>query len=190
MSSYYINMLKSIIILRDFLFKIMKKQLLILTFTGFLFSGVITHNPLNAQKTGVSTGLEIPRFVSLRSNKVNLRTGPGRRYPIDWVLVYQNMPVEIISEFKVWRKVRDWQGSIGWVHQSLLSGRRWVIVHHHQILLRADPRPDAAVVAKISKKSLGRLKTCRGPWCRITFSKYTGWTKRSNIWGIYLNESP
>ncbi len=184
------TMFRISIISMHWMFKIMKKQILILLFTGVFFSGSITQYPLHAQKRGLSTGLEIPRFVSLRSNKVHLRTGPGKRYPIDWILVYQNMPVEIIGEFQVWRKIRDWQGSTGWVHQSLLSGKRWVIVRNDQILLRAGPRPDAAVVAKISKKNLGRLKSCRGTWCEVKFSRFHGWTKRSTIWGIYSNEIP
>ena len=172
------------------LFKIMKKQFLILTVTGLFLSGSVTQTPLYAEQKGLSTGFEIPRFVSLRSNKVNLRTGPGKRYPINWVLVYQNMPIEVIGEFQVWRNIRDWQGSTGWVHQSLLSGKRWVIVRKHQILLHTHPRANAPVVAKISKKNLGRLKNCQGAWCRIVFSRFDGWTKRSAIWGVYPNETP
>src|SRR5262245_57081238 len=80
--------------------------------------------PASAATLGSETKLPIPRFVSLRSGEVNLRTGPGTNYPVDWVFVRRGMPVEIIAEFDVWRKIRDWQGTVGWVHQSMLDGRR------------------------------------------------------------------
>lgn len=74
------------------------------------------HEIAQATAKGPKTGLPLPRFVSLRSGEVNLRTGPGARYPVEWVLVYRHMPVEIIAEFDTWRKIRDWQGTVGWVH--------------------------------------------------------------------------
>ena len=76
--------------------------------------------------------LPLPRYVSLRSNSVNLHVGPGKNYPVEWRYVLQNLPVEIIAEFDTWRQIRDWQGTQGWVHKSLLSGRRTVWVLHKQ----------------------------------------------------------
>jgi len=154
-----------------------------------LIAGSAPQSPAGAQKTGKVTGLEIPRFVSLRSGKVNLRTGPGTRYPVEWVLTYRNMPVEVLDEFDTWRKIRDWQGSTGWVHRSLLSGKRWVIVPDNQILLRRDPRPNAGVIARIAKKNIGRLETCQGIWCQAAFSGFDGWIKRAEIWGVYKDET-
>ncbi|HEC14175.1 MAG TPA: hypothetical protein ENI72_00310, partial [Rhodospirillales bacterium] len=74
------------------------------------------------------SGLPLPRFVSLRVNEVNMRTGPGVQYPIEWVYSRQYLPMEVIAEYSTWRKVRDWQGGQGWVHQSMLGGRRSFIV--------------------------------------------------------------
>ena len=74
------------------------------------------------------TGLPLPRYVSLRAGEVNLRTGPGVQYPVDWVYLRQNLPMEIIAEYGTWRKVRDWQGTQGWVHQSMVSGLRTLII--------------------------------------------------------------
>ena len=74
------------------------------------------------------SGLTLPRFVSLRASEVNMRTGPGTRYPIAWVYKQRNLPVEIVDEFDTWRRIRDWEGSEGWVHQSMLHGRRSIMV--------------------------------------------------------------
>src|SRR5919204_606278 len=82
--------------------------------------------PSNNQRKG--SGLPLPRFASLRSDEVNVRTGPGTRYPVDWVFKRKGMPVEIVAEFENWRKIRDWQGASGWVHQSLLTGKRSFII--------------------------------------------------------------
>ena len=134
------------------------------------------------------TGLPLPRFVSLKSDKVNLRYGPGDRYPIQWELVYRNMPVEIIDEFKNWRKVREWLGSLGWVHKSLLSGQRWVIIKEGPQTLRRSDKLEAPKIAKIQKKVIGRLKKCNKNWCKIDFSGQTGWMQHGQIWGVYPGE--
>ena len=92
---------------------------------GLAFAGI---DSALAQETPKASGLPLPRFVSLRSEEVNLRTGPGVQYPVDWVYKRRNMPVEVLAEFGTWRKVRDIQGTQGWVHQSLLSSNRWVTI--------------------------------------------------------------
>jgi SH3-like domain-containing protein len=137
---------------------------------------------------GAKTGLPLPRFVSLRSGKVNLRTGPGARYPVEWVLVYRHMPIEIIAEFDTWRKIRDWQGAVGWVHQSMVSGNRWVMVRKGRQPLRRAGKDQAPITARIDEKVIGRLKLCRDLWCKIDFSGFTGWMRRDQFWGVYPRE--
>ena len=137
---------------------------------------------------GPKTGLPLPRFVSLRAGEVNLRTGPGSRYPVEWVLVYRHMPVEIIAEFDTWRKIRDWQGTVGWVHQSMISGNRWVIVREGRQPLRRAGDKEAPIIARIEQKVIGRLKECHGQWCEIDFSGFSGWMRRNQIWGVYPGE--
>lgn len=140
-----------------------------------------------AQAAG-NTGLPLPRFVSLRKDEVNLRTGPGTRYPIEWVLTYRNMPVEITAEFEDWRKVRDWKGTVGWVHKSMLSGRRWVIVRGDRQPLRRESDQTAPVIAHLDEKVLGRLKQCENKWCRVDIAGIQGWIERTAIWGVYPDE--
>ena len=142
-----------------------------------------------ATAKGPKTGLPLPRFVSLRAGEVNLRTGPGARYPVEWVLVYRHMPVEIIAEFDTWRKIRDWQGTVGWVHQSMISGNRWVIVREGRQPLRRAGEKDAPIIARIEQKVIGRLKECREQWCEIDFSGFTGWMRRNQVWGVYPGET-
>lgn len=137
--------------------------------------------------TGKS-GLKLPRFASLRAGEVNVRSGPGMRYPVDWVFLYRNMPVEIVAEFDSWRKVRDWQGAEGWVHRSMLSGRRWAIVQTGLQPLMREPKAGAPMVARIEKKVIGRILECRGAWCRIDFSGFRGWMRRDQFWGVYPDE--
>lgn len=135
------------------------------------------------------TGLKMPRFVSLRSNEVNLRTGPGTAYPVEWVYVRRHMPVEVVAEFDTWRKIRDWQGTIGWVHQSMLDGRRTVLVTGGERILRRAPQPAAAAVARIQAGAVGDLLACNPEWCRIEIKGYAGWLRRAEIWGVYPNEA-
>ncbi len=131
----------------------------------------------------------LPRFASLRAGEVNVRTGPGVRYPVEWVFVYRHMPVEIVAEFDTWRRVRDWQGTEGWVHQSMLSGRRTVIVTAGRRALRDEPARTSRIVAEVEERVVGRLLECRTMWCRIEFAGLKGWIRRSVIWGVYDGET-
>ena len=135
------------------------------------------------------SGLALPRFVTLRAAKVNLRTGPGIRYPIEWVYARKGLPLEVIDEFETWRRVRDWQGSEGWVHQSMLSGRRGALVVGGERVLRRAPEDGAAGLARIEAGVVGRLRACAHRWCRIEAKGYEGWLPEGEIYGVYAGES-
>ena len=109
---------------------------------------------------GKSTGLPLPRFVSLRVGEVNLRTGPGVQYPVDWVYLRQNLPVEIVAEYGTWRKIRDVQGAQGWIHQSMLSGARFVTITGQMRTLRRQADAKSRPVARIEPGAIGELLNC------------------------------
>jgi SH3-like domain-containing protein len=134
------------------------------------------------------SGLPLPRFASLRSDEVNVRTGPGTRYPVDWVYKRKAMPVEIVAEYENWRKIRDWQGASGWVHQSLLTGKRTFIVPSKAVSLHRTPALSAEVVAKLEPEVSGMIESCSGDWCRVKVSGVSGWLERGDLWGVYKSE--
>lgn len=134
------------------------------------------------------TGLPLPRFVTLRADEVNLRTGPGIRYPIDWVYRRSGLPVEIIDEFDTWRRIRDWQGTEGWVHQSMVQGQRGILVTGKRHTLRRRPAPDAPGVALVDAGVVGELKDCQADWCEVSVGGYSGWLQRAAFYGLYPDE--
>ena len=137
-----------------------------------------------------TTGLPLPRFVSLRADEVNLRTGPGVQYPIDWVYRRRHLPVEIIAEYDTWRKVRDWQGTEGWVHQSMLSNERTVVVTGKLRTLRHKSDTTARSVAHAEAGVIARLLECpdASTWCRVEVDGFEGWFRRVEFWGVYRDE--
>lgn len=141
----------------------------------------------NAQQRKGS-GLPIPRFASLRSDEVNVRTGPGPRYPVDWVFKRKSMPVEIVAEFDNWRKIRDFQGASGWVHGSLLSGKRSFIIAAKPAAVHKTPAPSAEIVAKLEPEVVGEIRSCMGDWCRVRTAGVSGWIERTGMWGVYKSE--
>ncbi len=147
------------------------------------------NSAVRAETVGSVTGLPIPRYVTLQAEEVNVRTGPGVRYPVDWVFVRENMPVEIVSEFENWRKVRDFEGTEGWVHQSMLSGRRSVLVIGRNRTLRRESANSAPAVAHLEPGVIAWLESCAREWCEIEVSGLSGWVHRSAIWGIRVDES-
>ncbi len=156
----------------------------------FLLWGVLTvFRPAHAD----TTALPLPRYASLRSNAVNLHVGPGNNYPVEWQYLRQGLPVEIIAEFDTWRQIRDWQGTQGWVHKSLLSGRRTVWILDKIRPLRRDPDEKAKIIAQIEPGVIGKSLECQGNWCKIEIKSeqktFRGWIKRRCLWGIYPNET-
>jgi SH3-like domain-containing protein len=150
---------------------------------------MLTAAPALAQSVEGS-GLPIPRFVSLRSEQVRMRTGPADTHPVAWVYTKRDLPVEITAEYKHWRRIRDWQGSEGWVHQSLLSGRRTIMVVGERRLLRSEPRDQAAAVAYLDVGVVAKVVKCPhgNVYCRVETGGYNGWLKREELWGIYSGE--
>lgn len=147
-------------------------------------------NAAYAQNLRQGSGLPLPRFVSMRAAEINLRTGPGVQYPIEWVYRRQHLPVEIIAEFRTWRKIRDWQGAQGWIHQGMLTGQRYVIVTGALRTLRSEPDTKSQPVAKLEKGVIARLRRCpaSGAWCQIEVGNHKGWLRIVEFWGSYPNE--
>ena len=140
-----------------------------------------------AAQTGDSE-TAIPRFVSLRSGEVNVRAGPGPRYPIKWVFLQKDMPVEVVAEYDTWRKVRDWEGSEGWIHRAMLSSRRSVIVTGETHTIRREPSEGSPAVARLAPGMVAVVENCDAGWCHVTASGYEGWLPREGVWGLYPGE--
>lgn len=138
------------------------------------------------------SGLLVPRFVSTKSNPVNVRHGPGRDYEIAWIFVKPGIPLEIVAEFDNWRKVRDAEGEEGWVFHALLSGRRTAIVAPEKseahLALRQNRSETAPVTAFVEPGVIAPIESCIRGWCRLKGDDYDGWIERSHIWGAYADE--
>lgn len=133
--------------------------------------------------------LPVPRFVSIKATEANIRTGPNVRYPVKWVFVRKGEPVEITAEFEQWRKVRDKQGDDGWIHESMLSGRRQVIITGDKapVLYR---KPDTASpgIIRLEPEIRAELLACKMEWCRVEVEGHKGWIEKSRLWGVYNHE--
>lgn len=137
-----------------------------------------------------SEDLPLPRFVSIKPEEANIRTGPGKRYQIKYVITKKNMPVEIVREFEQWRKIRDLMGDEGWVHMSMLSGTRYVLVQPSQQVVRKANSASGRPLAKLESGVIAKLKTCDAEWCEIAVNDdLEGWILRSGVWGVYPQES-
>ena len=142
--------------------------------------------------TGSVSGLPVPRFVSLKSDRVNVRAGPDKDQDVRWVYTRAGMPVEVTAEFENWRRIRDWEGAEGWVYHSLLSGKRSAVVvpslKNELVPLYEKPDAKSAETARLQSGVLGALKSCNGTWCQFVGKNFDGWIKQDRLWGAYPNE--
>ncbi len=139
---------------------------------------------------GESTSLPLPRFVSLRTEPVNMRTGPGVRYPVTWVYQRRGLPVEVTDEFDTWRRVKDPDGEEGWVHQSMLSGQRTGFVLEEAVPVYKGSTLSSAVIAQLSPGVVVTVDRCprQTEFCLIEIEGLDGWVRRGVFWGLYDGE--
>jgi len=169
--------------------------------TGFvlaLASLLVTSLDLSAQTKVGKSGLKLPRYVSLKSDKVNLRTGPGVEYPTTWVYRRAGLPLEVFEEFQNWRHVRDSEGTEGWIFSSLLSGRRTALVLPWEknstnakptTAVYKDSSQRARKVAIIEAGVIADVHGCDGRWCEVTINTFGGYIDQTKLWGVYPNET-
>jgi SH3-like domain-containing protein len=145
-----------------------------------------------ADQIGPVSGLPIPRYVSLKSDRVNLRAGPSKDHRTLWIYQRAGLPVEITAEFEIWRRVRDSEGTEGWVLHSLLSGRRTALVTpwkkgiNSTLFRKASSK--SAPVARLQPNVIGNVRGCNGTWCRISGEGFDGYIQQSKLWGVYPGE--
>lgn len=124
------------------------------------------------------------RFVTVKAEKANVRTGPGKRYPVRWVYMQPGIPVEIVAEYDNWRQIRDWEGQEGWIHAAMLSRKRSIIVTGEKRTLyrRADAASPPVVV--LEPGVVADIEDCGEEWCRVEVRNRRGWLRRGEFWGI------
>ncbi|MGI9436590.1 MAG: SH3 domain-containing protein [Geminicoccaceae bacterium] len=167
--------------------KILRRQsmwLLLLTAAAWLQIAHAQEEP----NVGRSTGLPVPRFVSLGDNEVNVRFGPGTQYPIYWKFTQTGIPVEIISEFDNWRKIRDFEGEEGWIRSNLLDSQRTIMVQGAVRDLLRTPSKKGRVLLRAEPGVIGLLFECEDAWCRVEIDGRRGWLQRSDFWGTLPDE--
>ncbi|MBS0535229.1 MAG: aspartyl-trna synthetase [Proteobacteria bacterium] len=143
-------------------------------------------------EAGPVTGYPVPRFVSVKARPANVRGGPGKGYRIVWTFVRRSLPVEVTAEYGHWRRIRDWDGKVGWINAALISGRRFGVVAPWSGAglepLREDNSAKAAVIAYLQRKVLVKVENCDGKWCEVEVKSRTGFVRQSRLWGVYPGE--
>jgi SH3-like domain-containing protein len=159
--------------------------------TALFFSAVVSQ-AAGELAVGPKSGLPVPRFVSLKADRVNVRGGPDRDHDVSWVYTRAGLPVEITAESDNWRRIRDWEGAEGWVYHSMLSGRRTAVVTAKSkgdvVPLYAKADATSALVAHLQAGVLASVKQCSGTWCRVQGTGFDGYIAQERLWGVYPSE--
>ncbi|MFN0265315.1 SH3 domain-containing protein [Tepidamorphus sp. 3E244] len=157
--------------------------------TGSVDAGALPAAPLGP------SGLPLPRYVSLKSSRVNVRIGPSQDHAVSWVFHSAGLPVEIVAEYGNWRRIRDSEGSEGWVYHSLLSGRRTALVSPWQggegdkaETIRNSPDEESRVIARVEKGAIVSVRSCDDSWCEVAASGVNGYMPQPLLWGVYPRE--
>ena len=165
------------------LYRNISMQIIIVFISIFIFSQIC-----NAE-IGKETGLEIPRYVSLKSNDANIRVGPSINYPIEIKYIIKNYPLKVLEEYEEWRKVEDFKKNIGWIHKSLISGNRTgIILSKDNKNIDLLNTLDGSVIGEIGKGNIVYLEKCKIDWCLVSLGNFKGWMRKKYIWGVEEKE--
>jgi SH3-like domain-containing protein len=149
--------------------------------------------PLSAMAQEASilnpSGLPVPRYVSIKSNEVNVRVGPGKRYPIRYVYRRAKLPVQIVEEFAHWRKIKDYEGATGWVHKGMVGSTRTAMIMDKSQNLYARPQVSDQPVMRADATVIGIIKACQPDWCLLEIREREGWIRKADIWGVTREET-
>ena len=143
-------------------------------------SAALPHDP----GKGAVTNLPLPRYVTLKGSEGNARRGPGLTHRIDWVFTREGMPLKITAEYEHWRRVEDVDGAGGWVHYSLLSGVRSVLITKDMAQAFDGPDAKSEVVYQSELGVIGKLLQCVPDWCRVSVDGQKGWVPKTALWGV------
>lgn len=156
--------------------------------TLLLCLAIIAPSSTLAEERGPVTNLPMPRFVSLKVDEANVRRGPSLSHKIDWVFKKRNMPLVVVGEYEHWRRVQDIDGAGGWIHYSLISGTRTVIVTAETLDILMQPDANAPVNARLEIGVIANLGKCDLDWCQIRAGGYRGWARKTGLWGVDADE--
>ena len=154
-----------------------------------LFIAIIFFTQNTYADIGKETGLDIPRYVSLKSNDANIRVGPSKNYPIEIKYIKKNYPLKVLEEYEEWRKVEDFKKNIGWIHKSLISGTRTgIILSNYNKNIKLLNTLNGDVIGEIGKGNIVHLEKCKIDWCLVSARNFKGWMNKKYIWGVKQNE--
>jgi SH3-like domain-containing protein len=157
-----------------------------------IFAAAASPAVAQVDSVGSASGLPLPRFVSLKADKVAVRAGPNKNHDVKWLYQRAGLPVEITAEFENWRRIRDSDGTEGWVYHSLLSGRRTGVVmakaKDDLVALRDGSDAKSTVLAQLQPGVLSSVKRCNSAWCKVSVQGYDGWVEQNRLWGVYPDE--
>ena len=154
-----------------------------------VFISMIIFCQVSNANVGKETGLEIPRYVSLKSDDANIRVGPSKNYPIEIKYVKRNYPLKVLEEYEEWRKVEDFNNNIGWIHKSLISGiRTGIVLSNDSKNIKLFNTLDGSVIGEIGMGNIVFLEKCKIDWCLVSSGNFKGWMDKKYIWGVKEKE--
>ena len=165
------------------LYKNIRMQIII------VFISIIFFYQVSNANIGKETGLEIPRYVSLKSDDANIRVGPSKNYPIEIKYIIKNYPLKVLEEYEDWRKVEDFKKNIGWIHKSLISGTRTgIVLSNNNKTIKLLNTLGGDIIGEIGKGNIIFLEKCKIDWCLVSSGNYKGWMDKKYIWGVNEKE--
>ena len=122
-------------------------------------------------------------ILSLKNDEVYLRQGPSFEYPIKLIYKKKYLPLVVVDRSDVWRKTKDLENNLGWIHISQLSKKKSAININNNSIVYKKPTIYSKPIVKLELGRLVLIEKCKVKWCKIKSGKYTGWILKNFLWG-------
>lgn len=160
------------------------RQVLVLALVACVLAIVPRGTLAGEPRLGTVTNLPVPRYVSLRSDRINVRRGPGLDYRKDWVFQREGLPVRVIDEYGDWRRIVDHDDASGWIYHAMITGRRTVLITEDRTVFRREPTDTAPATAEAEQGVIASLRRCGPDWCEVEKDGHVGWVRKKAVWGV------
>ena len=125
---------------------------------------------------------EADERMAIQSDVANIRSGPNLEASVLWQ-VEKYYPVIVLEKKGDWRRFRDFEGDVGWIHTSVLGAIKTVIVKANQCNVRTGPGTQFSIAFTVNKGIPFKVLQTKGTWLEVQHADGdSGWIHNNLVW--------
>lgn len=114
--------------------------------------------------------------------RANLRSGPATDSRVNWI-VYKHMPLTLVEKKEQWLRVRDVDGDLHWIFESLVSDKEdCVTIVSDLANIRRGPGTNFKKWFSVKRYTSFRKTGSEKQWVRVEYEGEVMWVFHTLVW--------